>query len=133
MHAVARLALHPQIDNIQTSWVKMGRAGALRCLDAGCNDLGGSLMDESITRAAGATHGCEFSPKGMREAIAAIGRRPMHRTTLYAPVSPERTRRAENAGPLTERFEPSAGRRARIAGTPRFSQISLLVGEMAAP
>ena len=133
MHAVARIALHKQIDNIQTSWVKMGRAGALRCLDAGCNDLGGSLMDESITRAAGATHGCEFSPKGMREAIAAIGRRPMHRTTLYAPVSPERTRRAENAGPLTERFEPSAGRRARIAGTPRFSQISLLVGEMAAP
>ncbi len=59
MHAVARLALHPLMTNIQTSWVKMGPHGAAAALDAGANDLGGTLMDESITRAAGAVHGQE--------------------------------------------------------------------------
>ncbi|MGH7048579.1 MAG: 5-amino-6-(D-ribitylamino)uracil--L-tyrosine 4-hydroxyphenyl transferase CofH, partial [Stellaceae bacterium] len=59
MHAVARLALHPLITNIQTSWVKMGSGGAAFCLGAGANDLGGTLMNESITRAAGAVHGQE--------------------------------------------------------------------------
>ena len=54
MHAVARLALHPLIPNIQISWVKMGPDGAAACLKAGANDLGGTLMNESITRAAGA-------------------------------------------------------------------------------
>ena len=57
MHAVARLALDPVITNIQASWVKMGPDGAALCLDAGANDMGGVLMDESITRAAGAVHG----------------------------------------------------------------------------
>jgi FO synthase len=52
MHAVARLALHPVIRNVQTSWVKMGGAGAALCLQAGANDLGGTLMNESITRTA---------------------------------------------------------------------------------
>ena len=61
MHAVARLALDPVIPNIQASWVKMGPDGAALCLDAGANDLGGVLMNESITRAAGAMHGQEVS------------------------------------------------------------------------
>ncbi len=60
LHAVARLALDPLITNIQTSWVKMGPEGAALCLDAGANDFGGVLMNESITRAAGAVHGQEF-------------------------------------------------------------------------
>ena len=61
MHAVARLVLDPVITNIQASWVKMGPDGAALCLDAGCNDMGGVLMDELITRAAGAVHGQEVS------------------------------------------------------------------------
>jgi FO synthase len=62
MHAVARLALHPLITNIQTSWVKMGPEGVKVCLRAGVNDLGGTLMDETITRSAGAVHGQEMTP-----------------------------------------------------------------------
>ena len=60
MHAVARLVLNSHITNIQTSWVKMGPAGVATCLDAGANDLGGTLMNETITRAAGATFGQEM-------------------------------------------------------------------------
>ena len=67
MHAVARLALHPHITNIQTSWVKMGPRGAAACLEAGANDLGGTLMNESISRAAGTEHGQEFPPEAMEE------------------------------------------------------------------
>src|ERR1700716_4312964 len=62
MHAVARLALHPLIPNIQASWVKMGPDGVKTCLRAGANDLGGTLMDETITRSAGAAHGQEMTP-----------------------------------------------------------------------
>ena len=83
MHAVARLALHPHLTNIQTSWVKMGGNGAAACLQAGANDLGGTLMNESITRAAGAMHGQEMSPEAMEELIVSIGRQPRQRTTLY--------------------------------------------------
>ncbi len=83
MHAVARLALHPLIPNIQTSWVKMGPEGAVACLKAGANDLGGTLMNESITRAAGATHGQEMPPEAMEALIRGIGRTPWQRTTLY--------------------------------------------------
>jgi FO synthase len=84
MHAVARLALHPLITNIQTSWVKMGPEGAQACLDAGVNDLGGTLMNESISRAAGAAHGQELGPAAMEALIRSAGRRPRVRTTLYA-------------------------------------------------
>ncbi|HET9664030.1 MAG TPA: 5-amino-6-(D-ribitylamino)uracil--L-tyrosine 4-hydroxyphenyl transferase CofH [Burkholderiales bacterium] len=84
MHAVARLVLHPFITNIQVSWVKMGPAGAKACLDAGVNDLGGTLMNESISRAAGAAHGQEFAPAAMEALIRSAGRRPRVRTTLYA-------------------------------------------------
>jgi FO synthase len=90
MHAVARLVFHGLIDNIQASWVKMGSAGVAACLDAGVNDLGGTLMNESITRAAGAGHGQEWAPAVMDAQIQAAGRLPKMRTTLYGEVSAER-------------------------------------------
>ncbi len=90
MHAVARLVLAPLIRNIQTSWVKLGTAGARACLAAGVNDLGGTLMNESISRAAGTVHGQEMSPAAMAELILAAGRQPMQRDTLYRPVCGER-------------------------------------------
>jgi len=84
MHAVARLVLHPVITNIQTSWVKMGIEGAKACLQAGANDLGGTLMNESISRAAGAKHGQEMTAASMERLIRELGRVPRQRTTLYA-------------------------------------------------
>jgi FO synthase len=92
MHAVARLALHPLVNNIQTSWVKMGPDGVKVCLRAGANDLGGTLMDETITRSAGATHGQEMTPVAMESIIRSIGRVPRQRSTLYADVPEERYR-----------------------------------------
>jgi FO synthase len=83
MHAVPRLALHPLIRNIQTSWVKMGGAGAAVCLDAGANDLGGTLMNESITRAAGGVHGQELDAAQLQALARGIGRPARQRTTLY--------------------------------------------------
>jgi FO synthase len=90
MHAVARLALHPLVTNIQTSWVKMGPEGAALCLNAGANDLGGTLMNESISRAAGTQHGQEFPPEAMEDLIRSIGRVPVQRDTLYRPAPEER-------------------------------------------
>jgi FO synthase len=90
MHSVARLVLHPAITNIQTSWVKMGPAGAAICLDSGANDLGGTLMNESISRAAGTQHGQEFPPDAMEALICSIGREPQQRDTLYRPVPEDR-------------------------------------------
>ncbi len=87
MHAVARLTLHPHITNIQTSWTKMGPEGAKASLNAGCNDLGGTLMNESISRAAGSSHGQEMPPSGMENLIKEIGRTPKQRTTLYGDVA----------------------------------------------
>jgi FO synthase len=84
MHAVARLVLSPMIRNIQTSWVKMGLEGAKVCLQAGANDLGGTLMNESITRAAGAIHGQEMTAAILDRTIRSCDRRPVRRTTLYA-------------------------------------------------
>lgn len=83
MHAVARLALHPLITNIQVSWVKMGEAGIRACLEAGVNDLGGTLMNESISRAAGAEFGQELPPVEMERIIREAGRTPRQRTTTY--------------------------------------------------
>ncbi|HEY3850858.1 MAG TPA: 5-amino-6-(D-ribitylamino)uracil--L-tyrosine 4-hydroxyphenyl transferase CofH [Steroidobacteraceae bacterium] len=88
MHAVARLALHPWIRNIQTSWVKMGPEGAAFCLQAGCNDLGGTLMNESITRAAGGVNGQELGPASIARVAAASGRSARRRTTFYGDLSP---------------------------------------------
>jgi FO synthase len=100
MHAVARLALHPLITNIQTSWVKMGPEGIALCLDAGANDLGGTLMNESISRAAGTQHGQEFPPEAMEELISSIGRAPRQRSTAYGPISNERRAASFNAPEL---------------------------------
>ncbi len=83
MHAVARLALHPLITNIQVSWVKMGETGVRACLEAGVNDLGGTLMNESISRAAGAEFGQELPPAEMERIIREAGRVPRQRTTTY--------------------------------------------------
>jgi FO synthase len=83
MHTVARLALDPLIPNIQASWVKMGPDGAALCLGAGANDMGGVLMNESITRAAGAVHGQELSAADLERLIRAAGRNPRRRSTLY--------------------------------------------------
>jgi len=87
MHAVARLVLHPHITNIQASWVKMGADGVSFCLQTGANDFGGTLMNESITRAAGGTNGQELTADEMRARTAAIGRPLVQRTTLYGSVS----------------------------------------------
>jgi len=84
MHAVARLILHPYITNIQASWVKMGPEGMKACLHAGANDIGGTLIDESITRSAGATHGQCIDAKQMQALATQAGRIPWQRTTLYA-------------------------------------------------
>jgi FO synthase len=87
MHAVARLVLHPLIRNIQTSWVKMGPEGAALCLAAGANDLGGTLMNESITRAAGGVNGQEFDAARIVQLAHALGRPSYQRTTLYRRVT----------------------------------------------
>ena len=86
MHAVARLALHGQISNIQASWVKLGADGAGQALQAGANDLGGVLMDESITRAAGGQNGQCFDAAMMAQVAADAGRIAHQRTTLYSRV-----------------------------------------------
>jgi FO synthase len=83
VHAVARIAFDGLIPNIQASWVKLGLEGGARLLDAGCNDLGGTLMDENISRAAGAAHGQLATPEDLENAIRATGRIPARRNTLY--------------------------------------------------
>ncbi|HEY3636571.1 MAG TPA: 5-amino-6-(D-ribitylamino)uracil--L-tyrosine 4-hydroxyphenyl transferase CofH [Rhizomicrobium sp.] len=100
MHAVSRLVLHPLIANIQVSWVKMGRQGAKLCLEAGANDLGGTLMNESISRAAGTLHGQEFQPAEMDALIREIGRTPRQRTTLYADALATQQRKSYAAADL---------------------------------
>jgi FO synthase len=107
MHAVGRLALHPWITNVQASWVKLGVGGAQAALRAGANDLGGTLMNESISRAAGASHGQEMPPERMEAAIRALGRTPRQRTTLYGTPDAERTRLSFGAPPLAEPLNPS--------------------------
>jgi FO synthase len=110
MHAVARLVLHPLITNIQTSWVKMGSGGAVACLQAGANDLGGTLMNESITRAAGAVHGQEMPPESMEAVIRSLGRTPRQRTTLYADAPAAREAASFGALPLSEPINTPARR-----------------------
>jgi FO synthase len=83
MHAVARIAYRGWIDNIQVSWVKMGARGAAQVLQAGANDLGGTLMDENISRAAGASHGQMMDEAGFAALVEPLGRHLEQRTTLY--------------------------------------------------
>ncbi|MDE0804986.1 MAG: 5-amino-6-(D-ribitylamino)uracil--L-tyrosine 4-hydroxyphenyl transferase CofH, partial [Acidimicrobiales bacterium] len=88
MHAVGRIAYRGSIDNIQVSWVKMGRSGVEQCLRAGVNDLGGTLMDENISRAAGANHGQMMQADDFRSIVEPLGRTLAQRTTLYASPAP---------------------------------------------
>ena len=101
VHAAARVTLGSAgLVNIQASWVKMGPAMAGALLRAGCNDLGGTLMNESITRAAGAAHGQEMGAEALREMASRENRVPKMRTTLYADAGDERLERAVAAAPL---------------------------------
>lgn len=100
MHAVARLVFNGLINNIQASWVKMGEAGVLAGLRSGVNDIGGTLMNETITRAAGASHGEELSPQAMDALILRAGRTPRPRTTLYVDANPSQMAKARRAAEL---------------------------------
>jgi FO synthase len=101
MHAVARLVLHPLVRNIQVSWTKLGPRGAAIGLTGGANDLGGTLMNESISRAAGSSHGQEFPPDAMEAVIDSLGREARPRTTLYGQADPAKIALARAAAPLT--------------------------------
>lgn len=107
MHAVSRLMLAGWIDNIQASWVKLGPALAQTMLDCGVNDFGGSLMNESISRAAGAPHGQEVTPAEMAALIRQIGRRPVRRDTLYNVIETFDDHDPADYGTLVER-KPAA-------------------------
>jgi FO synthase len=119
VHAVARLVLYPWITNIQVSWVKLGATGAAAALRAGVNDLGGTLMNESISRSAGAEHGQEFPPEAMEELIRSIGRVPRQRTTLYGDAPPEQHVASFGAPPLAEAWNPPV-KDARLVAPPRL-------------
>jgi FO synthase len=101
MHAVGRIAYRGWIDNVQASWVKAGLPGAAQILQAGANDLGGTLMDENISRAAGASHGQELDEAELRTIVESIGRSLEQRTTLYGRVTTvgRRLRPAEDHPP----------------------------------
>lgn len=124
MHAVARLVLHPLISNIQVSWAKMGITGVKACLQAGANDLGGTLMNESISRAAGATHGQELSPEVMDDIVASLGRKAAQRTTLYASVPESQRQASYEAAPLSAVVQTPATRHAHLAGAHNSLTIS---------
>jgi len=112
MHAVARLVLHPLVRNVQASWVKLGPQWAQRALISGANDLGGTLMNESISRAAGAVHGQELAPAQMHRLIEEIGRPWRQRTTLYDDADAASIERASHAPPLAETYNAPIPRRA---------------------
>jgi FO synthase len=119
VHAIARLALHPWITNIQVSWVKLGAQGVAAALHAGVNDLGGTLMNESISRSAGAEHGQEFAPEAMEELIRSAGRIPRQRTTLYDDAPEGRRLASFGAAPLAEPWNPPV-KDARLVAPPRL-------------
>jgi FO synthase len=106
MHAVGRIAYRGSIDNIQVSWVKTGVRGARQALLAGCNDLGGTLMDENISRAAGANHGQELDETELQAIVEPLGRPLEQRTTLYGRT---RTvgRRLREPPPIDLRHDPA--------------------------
>jgi FO synthase len=113
MHAVARLVLHPLIPNIQSSWVKMGADGIAATLNAGVNDMGGTLMNESITRAAGSEHGQEMPPPAMEALIHGLDREPYQRTTLYATATEDRRRSSFTNMPLAPTINTPAAKFSR--------------------
>jgi FO synthase len=119
MHAVARLVLHPLIPNIQTSWVKMGPQAAALCLDAGANDLGGTLMNESITRAAGGVNGQMLDAQEMAALARRIGRTARQRTTLYGqPRAADGQGTAAGWGGQTDRVARGTGASGQLAAFP---------------
>jgi FO synthase len=122
MHAVARLVFHGQIDNIQASWVKMGLDGVAACLNAGVNDLGGTLMNESITRAAGASYGQEWTPQAIEDTIRNMERLPRMRNTLYASAPKERYLSASSAHELHEIELNSAAKKQRTKKLENLAQ-----------
>jgi FO synthase len=124
MHAVARLALHPLIPNIQVSWVKLGPDRAGECLNAGANDLGGTLMNESISRAAGTEHGQEMSPIGMEKIISSIGRKADQRSTLYASVPDVQRERSFAASELSPVIQTAAKKYARTGSAALSATVS---------
>ena len=125
VHAVARLALHPEIANVQASWVKLGPDGTREALRAGVNDLGGTLMNESISRSAGASFGQELPPEAMEELIRSAGRVPRQRTTLYGTAPEERVRASFGAAPLAEPLNPSV-RESGLKAPPRLVRPGLV-------
>ncbi|MCP5153305.1 MAG: 5-amino-6-(D-ribitylamino)uracil--L-tyrosine 4-hydroxyphenyl transferase CofH [Ectothiorhodospiraceae bacterium] len=118
IHAVARLALHPHFQNVQASWVKLGPEGAAMALAGGANDIGGTLMNESITRAAGAAHGQELPPHAIEALVGDLGRVARQRTTLYGEVPLERQRASFQAAPLEPVVETPARRYERRRSEP---------------
>ena len=100
MHAVGRIAYRGAIDNIQASWVKIGVEGSRQLLQAGVNDLGGTLMDENISRAAGAEHGQGMEPDDFAALVAPLGRPLAQRTTLYGPATSHRPATADRPAVL---------------------------------
>ncbi len=119
LHAVARLALHGSIASIQASWVKLGPDGVRQARAAGVNDLGGTLMNESISRAAGSEWGQEQPPEAMESLIRSAGRVPRQRTTTYGEPPEEQVRRSFGAEPLAEPLNPAV----RDAGLKRPAKL----------
>lgn len=107
--AMARLLLHPHITNIQTSWVKLGTEGAAEMLRSGANDLGGTLMEETISRMAGSSYGSYRSVADLRAIADAAGRPSRLRTTTYGEVAPERAARAAEADGRLPKLLPVLG------------------------
>ena len=103
MHAVSRIFLHGQIDNIQTSWTKLGPERAQGMLSKGVNDFGGTLMNESISRAAGSTHGQEVTAYEMVQIIRGAGRVPYQRNTRYEVLEEFASHDPARQEPLVER------------------------------
>ncbi len=125
VHAVGRLALHPWITNVQASWVKLGPDGAREALRAGVNDLGGTLMNESISRSAGAEYGQEMPPERMEALIRSAGRTPRQRTTLYGDPREERVSGSFGAAPLAEPLNPPV-KDAGLVAPPRLVRPGLV-------
>ena len=109
VHAMARVLLHGAIDNVQCSWVKLGAVGTRTLLRGGANDLGGTLMEETISRMAGSQHGSRKSVEELESLAAAAGRPARQRTTTYGEVTPERLAAARRPGPALLPMAP-AGR-----------------------
>jgi FO synthase len=100
VHAVARLVLHGRIDHVQCSWVKLGPQQCAHVLRGGVDDLGGTLMEETISRMAGSRHGSRRSVEELEQLAGAVGRPARQRSTLYGPVSPERLAAARHDRPV---------------------------------